>query len=167
MASIWPRNPAHGSRAPHDCRTLVRLRRGPACGVRAGTGKTRRPGECFELRTDATMVLLGALLGHFGGKKALFEFELIIADAPYQKMNGNYRDKILILQKQIFCIRINIGKDTIFNGIFESTKLAKNEELFAESGLCGTSRFHVNQVFLTIVATPTARAVPLIGFSLR
>jgi Flagellar hook-length control protein FliK len=56
--------------------------------------------------------------------------------------------------------RLLYGKDTIFNGIFECSKTGKIGQFFIESGLWGTSRFRVNQVLLTSVATLAAGSCP-------
>jgi hypothetical protein len=47
------------------------------------------------------------------------------------------------------------GKDTIFNGSFESSKSSKIEQLFAENGLFRASRVRVNLILLTVVAART------------
>jgi len=75
-----------------------------------------------------------------------------------EKLSARRRAKSLLLMRKLVSIRIGYGKATIFNRVFESSKTARIEQIFAKIGLFGASRFRVNHVALTIVAAPVAHS---------
>jgi hypothetical protein len=86
-------------------------------------GETRDPeGLPRGSRRDAISKLLALKSTHFDSRGVLFQFETILADALYRRIKSKSRRKQLIYNINVDGTRHNYGKDTLFNGVFESKK---------------------------------------------